>query len=201
MVFRVALTGGIASGKSTVAALFAELGVPVIDSDVLARAVVRPGSDGLAAIEAAFGAAILSGDGTLDRAELRRRIFDNPKDKQTLEGILHPRIRAEMERRSAQAGGPYQVLEIPLLAETGQATRSDRVLVVDCEPRVQIERLMARDGSDERQAQRVLAQQATREQRLAIADDVLRNDDDIGALAPRVLQLHRKYLHMAVRPR
>ncbi len=201
MVFRVSLTGGIASGKSTVAGLFAELDVPVIDSDVIAREVVQPGSPGLAAVVAHFGAAVLAADGHLDRAALRRRIFDNSDEKQELEKILHPRIRALMAARSAQAGGPYQIFEIPLLVESRGAIDVDRVLVVDCDPERQIERLLKRDGGDREQAEKILAQQSTRAQRLAIADDVIDNNGTRDELVARVFELHERYLGMAKRPR
>lgn len=201
MVFRVALTGGIASGKSTVARLFAALSVPVIDSDVIAREVVHKGQPALAAIRERFGQSVLAPDGTLDRAALRQRIFSNPEEKQALEDILHPRIRALMAQRSATAGGPYQIFEIPLLAETGGREFVDRVLVIDCDPERQIERVLARDGVQREHAEQILAQQATREQRLAIADDVIVNDTSRDVLAVRVLALHRDYLTMAKTPR
>lgn len=201
MVFKVALTGGIASGKSTVAGLFADLHVPVIDTDVLAREVVVPGSAGLAAVAERFGPDIVGPDGRLARRRLRSLIFQDSQAKQDLEAILHPRIRALVARRSAAAGGPYQVIEIPLLVESGQRMDADRVLVVDCDEATQIARLTARDGSDEAQARRILAQQATREQRLAVADDVIVNDTDIANLSAQVLALHTGYLAMARGPR
>lgn len=197
MIFRVALTGGIASGKSTVAARFAQLGVVVIDTDVLAREVVSPGSDGLADIQTHFGSGILTPDGHLDRAAMRALIFQNDDSKHKLEELLHPRIGALLAQRSAAAGGPYQVFEIPLYTETGGRIETDRVLVVDCEPQEQIARLMARDGTTREQALAILARQASREQRLAIADDVIRNSGDMTDLSSAVYQLHRRYLTMA----
>jgi dephospho-CoA kinase len=197
MIFRVALTGGIASGKSTVAARFAELGVVVIDADVLAREVVAPGSDGLADIQTHFGSGILTPDGHLDRAAMRALIFKNNALKQKLEAILHPRIGALLAQRSAASGGPYQVFEIPLYAETGGRIETDRVLVVDCDESVQIERLMTRDGESEAGARRILAAQATRTGRLAVADDVIINNGDRDALAQQVARLHALYSDLA----
>lgn len=192
--FRVALTGGIASGKSTVAARFAELGAKVIDTDVLAREVVIPGSDGLAEIKAAFGPDVLTSDGRLDRAAMRTLIFQNIHKKQKLESIIHPRIRALLRQRSESAGGPYQIFEIPLLVESGHRFGVDRVLVVDCTPAVQRARAMARDGADERQIDAIISQQATRDARLAAADDVINNDGNVDELTLAVYQLHRQYL-------
>jgi dephospho-CoA kinase len=196
-ILRIGLTGGIASGKSTVANLFAALGIPVIDTDVLAREVVAPGTAGLAAIVERFGPAILKADSSLDRAALRATVFASPDDRRWLEQLTHPLIRALMEERCAAAGGPYQIIAIPLLAETGRDRRVDRVLVVDCDRETQIARLRARDGSTLEQAERILAAQASREARLAIADDVIRNDGDIARLRDQVAPLHRRYLAAA----
>jgi dephospho-CoA kinase len=195
--YRVGLTGGIASGKSTVANLFAALGVSVIDTDVLAREVVAPGSAGLDAIVQHFGPDILLADGTLDRAKLRARVFSAPDARRWLEQLTHPLIRQLMEQRCEAAGGPYQIVAIPLLTETGRDRRVDRVLVVDCDPATQIRRLQARDGATQEAATRILAAQATREQRLAIADDVIANDGDIGRLREQVEPLHAQYLELA----
>lgn len=197
MVFTVALTGGIASGKSTVARLFANLNVPVIDTDVLAREVVVPKSVGWARVRDHFGASVLAADGRLDRAALRQRIFSNPEDKQALEAILHPLIRDLVAKRSAQAPGPYQIIEIPLLVESKQRIPTSRVLVVDCAEATQIRRLLARDGSSAEQARQIIAQQATREARLALADDVIVNEAGLETLSARVLELHAQYLTMA----
>lgn len=196
-VLRIGLTGGIASGKSTVANLFAALGIPIIDTDVLAREVVAPGTPGLAAIVERFGAAILQADGSLDRAALRAKVFAAPEERRWLEQLTHPLIRALMEARCAAAGGPYQIVAIPLLAETGRDRRVDRVLVVDCDRETQLARLRARDGTTLEQAERILAAQASREARLGIADDIIRNDGDIARLREQVEPLHRRYLAAA----
>jgi dephospho-CoA kinase len=194
---RVGLTGGIASGKSTVASLFAGLGVPVIDTDAIAREVVAPGEPALRRIVAAFGEQVLTPQGTLDREKMRSRVFADADDRRRLEGILHPAILQEMERRSQQAGGTYQVLAIPLLVETGLANRVDRVLVVDTSETTQIDRLRSRDGSSEQEARAMLAAQASRTQRLARADDLIVNDGDRAALAAQVERLHDRYMALA----
>ena len=195
--FRVALTGGIASGKSTVADLFAALGVPVIDTDVIARQVVEPGQPALAKISATFGPDVLDTDGRLDRRRMRERIFADPDAKRRLEAILHPAIRAEMEQQSMAAQGPYQVLVIPLLTEGGRRDHVDRVLLVDVPEELQIQRLMMRDGVSHEQAQASLNAQATRAQRLALADDVIRNTGRVDGLREQVAELHGKYLRLA----
>lgn len=195
--YRVALTGGIASGKSTVAGLFAARGVPVIDTDLIARQVVEPGEPALAAVIAAFGRGVLGADGRLDRPRMRERVFGDPAARRRLEAILHPAIRAELERQSRAAGGPYQLLVIPLLVESGRRDHVDRVLVVDVPEATQIARLIRRDGASRGQAQAALRAQATREARLAFADDVIENTADLAALEPRVDELHRDYLRRA----
>ena len=192
-VYRVALTGGIASGKTTVANLFAALGATIVDTDLLAREVVAPGSALLPQIVAHFGDRVLQKDGSLDRAALRERVFTNPAERQWLESLTHPAIRALTDARCQQATGPYVIVAIPLLVETQGANRFDRVLVVDCEPALQLARLQARDGMTRAQAERMLAAQVTREQRLAVADDVVHNDGDLAHLRNQVEQLHRLY--------
>lgn len=204
--FCVGLTGGIGSGKSTVAALFAAQGAVVVDTDLLARELVEPGQPALAEIEAQIGADVLV-DGRLDRAALRQRIMNEPETRRRLEAILHPRIRTLAEARVRAATGPYVILVIPLLAESSAQNAStpsmstpyaallDRVLVVDCSPERQIERVIRRDGVDAGQAHAMLAAQATRPARLAIADDVLLNemDGDGNDLAARVAALDMRY--------
>jgi len=195
--FRIGLTGGIASGKTTVANLFAALGVPVVDTDLLAREVVAPGSPLLAQIAARFGAAVLMQDGSLDRREMRARVFSEPAERLWLEQLTHPAIRALTDERCEAAVGPYVIVAIPLLVETGAADRFDRVLVVDCEPEVQLARLTARDGATRDQALAMLAAQVPREKRLAVADDVIHNDGDIARLRDQVEALHRQYVAAA----
>ena len=196
-MFRVGLTGGIASGKTAVANLFAAHRVPVIDTDVLAREVVEPGQPALAAVIHAFGTQVLAEDGRLDRPRLREQIFGDADARRRLEAILHPAIRAEMERQSRAAGGPYQVLVIPLLVEGGRRDHVDRVLVVDVPEATQIERLVRRDGVSRDQADAALRAQASRDARLAFADDVIENAGDLAALEKRVAKLHGDYLRRA----
>ncbi len=197
-MFRVALTGGIASGKSAVAALFTAHGVPVVDSDVIAREVVAPGSPALEAIRRRFGDGVLQADGSLDRRALREQVFANPAARRDLEAITHPAIRARMQAWSQTAVGPYQIHMIPLLIEGGGRRDFDRVLVVDCPEQLQVQRVMQRDGVDEISARNVLAAQASRAERLAIADDVIVNDGDRDKLSIEVDALHRRYLQLSV---
>lgn len=193
----IGLTGGIASGKSAVAERFAQLGVDVVDTDALAREVVAPGSDGLAALVAAFGAGILGEGGGLDRARMRARVFDDEAARRRLETILHPRIEALAMQRAHASRAPYVVLVIPLLVESGWDTMVDRVLVVDAPEAVQVRRLVARDGGDDAQARAILAAQAPRDRRLAVADDVIDNRGPATELDAHVARLHQKYLELA----
>jgi dephospho-CoA kinase len=191
------LTGGIASGKSTVAALFARLGIPVIDLDQVARDVVAPGSPLLAEIFRRFGDSLRQSDGTLDRRALRARVFADEAQRRELETLLHPAIRVRTDELLATADGPYQIVVHPLLAESGARDRYDRVLLVDCDPARQRERLSARDGTDPELVEAMLAAQATRAQRLAVADDVIVNDEGPDGLQAQVAALHRRYLALA----
>ncbi len=197
--FRVGLTGGIASGKTTVSSLFADLGAAIIDTDVIAREVVEPGRPALAAIRNEFGEAVMAEDGTLDRAAMRRVIFTDADARRRLEAILHPVIRDETIRQAAAADGPYQLIVVPLLAGSPLAALMDRILVVDCDEATQIRRLMDRDAESEGQARRMLAAQVSREDRLAIADDVVDNGGDLDETRARVEALHRKYVDLAAR--
>ena len=195
---RVGLTGGIASGKSTVARRFAARGVPVIDADEVARELVAPGEPTLAAVVRRFGPGVLRADGSLDRRALRSQVFASSDARRDLEAILHPPIRATMERLAGSAQGPYVILSIPLLVEGGDArSRVDRILVVDTTEEEQLARLQARDGSSREEARAMLAAQASRAVRLALADDVLDNSADLATLDTRVEALHRRYLALA----
>ena len=198
--FRIGLTGGIASGKSTVASLFTALGVTVVDTDLLSREVVAPGSALLRQITDHFSMLVLSGDGSLNRQELRKRIFEDPEQRKWLEALLHPAIRELTDARSEAATGPYVIVAIPLLVETDGAARFDRVLVVDCDPDLQLARLMARDGTRREDAVRMLAAQAPRAARLAVADDVIHNDGDLASLRDQVAKLHAEYVAAAKAP-
>lgn len=196
-ILRVGLTGGIASGKSTAAKFFGALGVPILDSDQLAREVVEPGQPSLERLVERFGTSILTADGHLDRPALRDIVFSDPRARADLEALTHPAIGAAMEARSAAAGGPYQVLVIPLLVEKNLKSHVDRVLVIDCEEALQLKRLRDRDGSPPAQAQAILAAQASRAARLKVADDVIRNDQDLSAVQRQVVALHERYLLLA----
>jgi len=197
--FRVGLTGGIASGKSTAAKFFGALGVPILDSDQVARDVVEPGQPPLERLIERFGRKILTPDGHLDRPALRDIVFSDPKARADLEALTHPAIGAAMEARSAAAGGPYQILVIPLLVEKNLASHVDRVLVVDCDEQLQVRRLRDRDGSTPEQVQAILKAQAPRAARLKAADDVIHNDSDMSAVRDQVAALHARYLELAAR--
>ena len=191
----VGLTGGIGSGKTTVANHFAELGVTLVDTDLIAHQLTGPGGMAMPAIQAAFGAAVIAADGRLDRAAMRQLAFSDPAARRRLEAILHPLIRQESERQLGLATSPYAILVVPLLVEGGKPReRAQRVLVVDCRPQTQIERVMKRNSLPREQVEAILAAQATREQRLAAADDLIDNDGAPDTLAQRVRALHERYL-------
>lgn len=198
--YRVGLTGGIASGKSAVSSLFEARGVAVADADLAARDAVAPGSPGLAALVAAFGPAILGDDGRLDRRAMRERVFGDDEARRRLEAIVHPRVREALQAAAQAAPGPYVVVAIPLLAE-GDGREAypwlDRVLVVDVPVELQQARLTARDGIDDALADRMIAAQASRAQRLAIADDVLVNTAPLAALEQAVAELDARYRALA----
>jgi dephospho-CoA kinase len=195
--FRVGLTGGIASGKSTVAGLFAELGAEVIDTDSISRELVRPGSPLLATIVERFGADLKTPEGALDRRRLRAIVFADPGKRRGLEAILHPPIRAEALARAAASTAPYVILVVPLLFESGFDRLVDARVVVDCpEPR-QIERLVARDRLSEAEARSMLAAQMTREERTRRADEIIDNSGSLASTRSRVRELHERYLQLA----
>ncbi|MEM7433349.1 MAG: dephospho-CoA kinase [Pseudomonadota bacterium] len=190
----IGLTGGIASGKTTVADLFAELGARVIDTDVIARQVVEPGTDGLAAVVEAFGEDVLNEDGELDRGAMRSRVFADDAARRKLEGLLHPLIQAEAARQASSPLGPYKLLVVPLLTRSPLSEQMDRIIVVDCDEKTQIARLMARDAESREQALRMLEAQASRSERLSIADDVITNNSTFADLRQQVMTLHESYL-------
>jgi dephospho-CoA kinase len=193
----VALTGGIASGKSTVSGLFRELGVPVVDADEIARELVEPGQPLLSSIVGALGQELLDAYGRLKRRKLREMIFSSPQVRAELEAITHPRILEEAERQVFEVTAPYCILVIPLLAEIGGRETVDRVLVVDAETETRVQRVMDRDEMSREEVNAALAAQASQEARLAIADDVLDNSGDLASLPERVAALHRQYLELA----
>lgn len=191
----VGLTGGIGSGKSAVADAFAQRGIDVVDTDVLAHQLTAPGGAALPALVAAFGADVLDAHGALDRAGMRRRVFADDNARRQLEAILHPMIRAESDRLCRQALSPYVILAVPLLFESGSyRERCDRILVVDCPESLQQARVMARNGFSASQVSAIMDAQATRAQRLSIADDVLVNDRGLDDLNAEVERLHAAYL-------
>jgi len=195
MSFVVGLTGGIGSGKSAVGGLFAAHGITVIDTDAIAHELTGAGGAAMPPIRAAFGDSVVGTDGALDRAAMRALVFADPPARKRLESILHPMIRAECERRLAGADSPYAILMVPLLVESGSyRERVNRVAVVDCREETQIARVMKRSGLARAEVERILAAQATREQRLAAASDVIDNDGELAALAPQVERLHAAYL-------
>ena len=197
-MYIVAITGGIGSGKTTIANQFAELGIDIVDADVIAREVVEPGTPALAAIAAQFGPEMLDPQGQLDRRRLRERVFSDPDAKAWLNGLLHPLIRQEMLRQCANARSPYCLLVVPLLIENRLTQLANRVLVIDVDEATQIERTCRRDGVSRAQAEAILAAQASRAERLAAADDVLDNQNDAAeAIKRRILALHETYMAFA----
>jgi dephospho-CoA kinase len=196
------LTGGIGSGKSTVAGMFAALGAAVIDTDLIAHQLTAPEGVALPEIRAGFGDAFITEQGAMDRAKMRACIFSDPAAKARLESILHPLIRIETERAAAHAEGAYLMFVVPLLVESGTwKQRVSRVLVVDCDEQTQIRRVTTRNGLPEPQVRAIMATQASRQQRLAAADDVIDNDGDIVTLPPQVERLHASYAALATKNR
>ena len=190
-VFSVGLTGGIGSGKSLVAELFAERGAAIVDTDLIAHQLTAPQGAAMAGIRAAFGAGFLTPDGAMDRQKMRQRVFADPLAKRQLEAILHPLIQQECERAAATTAGAYLMFVVPLLVESGRwRQRVARVLVVDCLEALQVARVMRRNGMSEAQVRAIMATQVPRAARLAAADDVIVNDADVAALIPQVDRLH-----------
>ena len=195
--FIVALTGGIASGKTLISDEFASLGVPVVDTDVIAHAIVEPGQPALMEIAGTFGASIISENGKLKRSELRSLIFSDPNARKQLESILHPRIRQEVDLAIKKVTSDYCILVIPLLADRETYPNVNRILVVDVEPETQVNRLMARDKCNRTQAKQALKSQISRESRLKIADDVLNNSGSPVQALNEVGKLHKIYTRLA----
>ena len=201
MSFCVGLTGGIGCGKSAATAIFAELGAAIVDTDVISRELTGPAGAAMQAISAAFGAVYVLRDGSLDRSRMRALVFSDPTQKRALEAILHPLIRRVSREQIAAAQAPYVILVVPLLVETG-AYRDllDRVLVIDCDERLQVSRTMARSGLSESEVMNIMASQTTRSDRLSSADDIIVNDNGIDKLRSDVERLHQRYLHLARKP-
>jgi len=196
-MFRVGLTGGIACGKTTIADMFAALGVHIIDTDELAREVLEPGEPAMESVIEHFGSSILDDDGRLDRRALRRLVFSDPEKRRLLEQIVHPVIRQRMTEYSAILRGPYQIMVIPLLVESKSDGQVDRVLVVDCDEEVQVRRLMNRDHESRENAEEMMATQISRQDRLDHADDIIDGESSLEALQQRVKQLDQYYRELA----
>ncbi len=195
---KIGLTGGLGSGKSTVAARFASHGIEIVDTDAIARELAAPGGAAIPALRVAFGEAVIAADGGLDRARMRALVFADRASRARLEGILHPLIEAESLRRAASARSPYVIVDVPLLVETGRwFGRCDRICVVDCPLEMQIVRVAGRDGHSRNEIEAILAAQVSREARLAVADDVIDNSGTLDALQTRVDALHARYLALA----
>ena len=196
----VGLTGGIGSGKSAAADLFAARGAAVIDTDAIAHALTKAGGAAMPLIRAGFGDGVVGGDGALDRAAMRVMVFADPSARKRLEAILHPLIREESERQLAAATTPYAILVVPLLIESGDyRKRVNRIVVVDCAEATQIARVISRSGLARPEIERILAAQATRSERLAAADDIIDNDGDLAALPAQIERLHVNYLALSQR--
>lgn len=199
--FIVGLTGGIGSGKSAAADMFAALGAAVVDADQIAHELTAPDGAAMAAIRSAFGASVIAADGALDRLAMRRLVFSDGAVKSRLEGILHPLIRRESQRRcqaGLASGAPYVVLVVPLLVESGTyRSRVARILVIDCAEETQVQRVMARNRMNREEVARIMATQATRAQRMKAADDSVNNDTNLDSLRSQIEVLHRKYVSLA----
>lgn len=194
--FVVGLTGGIGSGKTAVSDRFRALGINIVDADIASRIVVEPGKPALKAIQKHFGATVIQADGSLDRAIMREKVFKDKQERKWLEQLLHPLINEEIRKELATSASPYTLLVSPLLIETGQSRFTQRILVVDVPLEQQIERTMARDNNSEEQVRNIIKAQTSREERVASADDIIVNDQDIDQLDRSVSELHTKYLKL-----
>jgi dephospho-CoA kinase len=199
-MLRVGLTGGIGSGKSTAAALFAGHGVPVIDADEIARQLVTPGQPAYEQVIRTFGSGIVATNGRLDRDRLRRIVFADPEQRKRLEAILHPLVRREIQRETRRLQAPYCIIVIPLLIEANQRDLVDRVLVIDCDEELQLQRIAGRSQLTEDEIREIVSAQLSRTERLRHADDVILNNTDLGELGANVEARHQRYLTLARSP-
>jgi len=196
-MFTVVMTGGIASGKTSASDLFALYGVPILDTDLAARTVVEPGQPALDEIKVSFGSDVITASGELNRAALREVIFEHPEKRRELEAILHPKIRAHINWLKDQLDASYCIIVVPLFLESGRGYEADRLLVIDVPIEIQRNRLAQRDGTTPEQIEQILNSQATREERLSAADDVIDNATSPDDLAAQVAELHKQYLSQA----
>ncbi len=197
MILQLALTGGIASGKTAVSNYFAKLGANVVDADIVAREVVAENTPGLQSIRDYFGSEVINSNGTLNRSLLRSIVFEDEQERVWLNNLLHPLIRSRMQELRSSTELPYSLSVIPLLFESNQWQDYQRIIVVDCPKELQLQRLIARDDTNSAQAESILDSQASRQQRLSIADDVIDNSSDLQSLYSQVIKLHKHYLFMA----
>jgi len=195
--FVVGLTGGIGSGKTAVSDRFQALGIVIVDADIAARVVVEPGRPALDEIQKHFGESIIQDDGNLDRAALREKVFRDEKERKWLEQLLHPLINEQIRTELDESSSPYTILVSPLLIETGQSRFTHRILVVDVPLQKQVERTMARDNNSEEQVRNIIKVQTSRDERVARADDIILNDEDLNKLDQSVSDLHENYLKLA----
>ena len=197
-LFSIGLTGGIGSGKTTVSDMFAKLGAHIIDTDLIAHQLTAPNGKAIEPIIAAFGADVIDSSGAMDRQKMRKLVFKEPTAKRQLEAILHPMIRSECERLASSSVGSYPIFVVPLLVESGNwHERVTRILVIDCEEQTQIERVMLRNGFPREQVEDILQVQASRDERLGVADDVINSDQNLDQIWQQVNDLHQKYLKLA----
>ena len=196
-MLKIGLTGGIGSGKTTASQHFSALGVPVIDTDQLARELLRKGETVFDELCRHFGTEILDTNGELDRATLRQRVFSDPASLGILEALLHPKIRSAIQQQISHIDSPYVIIAIPLLVEKAWQAEVDRILVVDCEEQMQLERASQRDNGDMATIRKIMMHQASREQRLAVAHDIIHNDGDLNSLHEQVCKLHYAYMELS----
>ena len=193
----VGLTGGIGSGKSAAANFFQNEGITVIDADGLSREVIEEGTPGFVSIVEYFGSKIIDSDGSINRAHLRKEVFDDDKKKKLLESIIHPLVRELMEKKIAASKSPYSIIMVPLIFETNSMSNYNRILVIDCDPKIQLERAMLRDNNSKAQIQKIMDSQCSREERISIANDIIPNNDTLENLKIRSIAMHKFYLGLS----
>ena len=193
----IALSGGIASGKTYVSNKFSSLGVDIIDTDIIAHEIVLPGRSALEEITDNFGKSVLQKDGALNRKLMRKIVFEDSKKRLILESILHPKIQNEVKNKISSLNGPYQIIVVPLLTKSPILKQVNRILIIDCDEKKQLERLIKRDGISTKLASQIMSSQSDRKERLSIADDIILNDDDFDSLDAQIINLHRCYLDLS----